>query len=226
LRRLSLFRRIDRLWLAAFAAGISWSGAHAQTSTPTAQFQYSAITGSNSVINATRVPVTDSSGKVSYWDVTINFTVSADGVPSTASGSLQPSKALKVSSFQPGTYKLSTDPNFAVVLSGPGIGVAGTTVWSISSAGDLCGAPSSSEWWTGPIVDNPLATRITTAKISSKDYSYGSVGTNGNCWPFYNQRDLIGASQVAGTLTISDFTDIGGNDHSVPQAQVTLVLQP
>ncbi len=169
------------------------------------------------------MPVTDSSGAVSYWDVTITFNVSSRGIPSAAASSITRSQKLLVASFRAGTYVASTDNNYAVTLAGAGIAAGGTTAWSMSSTGGICQLPSTANWWTGPVADNPLASRITMAKITSKDFSYGFLGTGANCWPF-RPGDLIGVAQVGNTLTFEDFTNNAGADQSIPQAQTTFTL--
>jgi hypothetical protein len=226
---MKLARRLVPGALLILAAGAS-APAMAQSvptgTAPSAQFQYSAITGTDSVINATRVPVTNSKGKAAYWDMTITFKVSASGVPTLADVSIVRSPVLVVGSFKPGTYIASTDTHFSVAVSGPGVGQVGTTAWSMSSKSTLvCGLPSTAQWWTGPIADNPLAARIKAAKITSTNFAYGLVGTNADCWPFV-PADLIGVSQVANTLTIADFTNNLGADKSIPQAQAVFTLSP
>ena len=214
------------LGAASLAASVllAASPAGAQTTTPSAEFQYSAITGTNSVINVSRVPVTKSNGQIVYYDMALTFDVSAGGVPTLATSAITLSQNLRVSTFKTGTYVASADTNFSVLVTGPGIAEAGTTAWTLSSTGEVCGLPSTGNWYAGSISSNPYASRITAAGITSTDFSYGIVGTpNANCYPFAS-GNLIGASQVGNTLTIADFSAGNGTDGSIPLSVTTFVL--
>jgi hypothetical protein len=230
LQKIALSAKVTRHLVPAVLFSLALDGfAVAQVAqtdtTPSALFQYSAITGTTSVINVSRAPVTNSKGKVAYWDMTLTFNVNSSGTPTLLDASISPSPVLLVGSFKPGTYTASADPEFTITASGPGVAGGGTTVWSISSTTTVCGLPSTAQWWTGPIANNPLAKRIEAAKITSTEFAYGAVGTNGDCWPFYNQTDLIGVSQVGNTLTFTDFTNADHKDQSTPQGQAVFILK-
>ena len=212
----------------------------ALAATPTVYAGSATITGSGDVVTATRIPVQAADGSILYYDVTTTFGVTAAGALSVTSTTIQPSANLIISNFQAGTYASPAGGNtWTNLLSGPGIGPAGTTAWSFNSNGGAnptCSYPYTATWYTGPISSNPYATRLTTAGITSTDYSYGISGpvAEPSCSipasAEFNNADgvapLIGATQTGNTLTIVSFTDTSGKDHSVPVAEITYTLSP
>lgn len=152
----------------------------ALAATPTVYSGNATITGSGDVVTVARIPVQDSSGNIHYYDVTINFGVTAAGALSIASSTIQASANLIISNFQAGTYASPPGNNtWTNRLSGPGVGPAGTTAWSFNASGGTspnCSVPWSATWYTGPISSNPYTARITAAGITSTDYSYGISG--------------------------------------------------
>jgi hypothetical protein len=83
----------------------------------------------------------------------------------------------------------------------------------------------------GPITNNPYATRINAAKITSTAYSYGIATTVSNAPdPWFSSAfgALIGVTQTsATTLSIACFSYGGSSeDQNTPYATVTFTLQP
>jgi hypothetical protein len=215
--------------------------ANAQAPTPPyALFQNAAITASGNTINATRVPVITQSGAPVYVDVAIQFDADASGNLSISAGFPQivPSPALLTSEFKPGTYAGPSSflgGKAHVVVSGPGVGAGGATLWSLSVApgADPCTIPSSATWYAGSPSSGPVATRIAAAKITNTDLSYGiSAGIASTCAGLTTVKPgawvygaLIGVSQTANTLTITSFTTSGITDHNTPQDTIVYTLQ-
>jgi len=215
-------------------------GANAQAPNPPhALFQNAAITASGNTINATRVPVITPSGPV-YVDVAIQFDTDVNGNLAISTGFPQivPSLTLLTSQFKPGTYVGPSSflgGKARLVVSGPGIGAGGDTIWSLSVApgADPCTIPSSATWYVGSPGSGPFAARIAAAKITNTDLSYGiAAGVAPACANFTTIKPgawaygaLIGMSQTADTLTINSFTTSGLTDHNTPQDTIVFTLQ-
>jgi len=185
--------------------------------TPTSYFQSSVITGSNNRISVQRVPVTDVNGKVTYQNVTIDFTVSVTGTLLDKPALITAAPSLVTNGFVPGKYKDTKGNVYA--LSGPAV-VPNTTrtAWSLV----LAAFPSSStmpnfsvSWITGPIAGHPIESVLTFNKITSTAYSWGSMGTNniGSGQAFYNWRanSVIGANQAGNQLVLHLYYNTGNN---------------
>lgn len=194
-----------------------------QATTPGAQFQAAAITGSGNTINVSRVPVT-ANGTTTYYDVTLTFEVSAGGVLSlNGSPAIAKSPNLITAGFKAGNYAgpsnvLSGDA--LITVNGPGVAPGGATEWSLSSSPGASGCtyPGTATWYVGPINTNPLAARLKAAGITSTSMSYGVGGTG--CYGDWEPNSLLGFIQTANALTIVSFT-FNGTDHNVPQDQIT-----
>jgi hypothetical protein len=230
----------------ALAAGVLFAtcGALAQSAgaaTPTPFLEDSTIVGAGGTLTATRVPVETATGSIVYQDVTIQLNATTKGGLTLAPGypKVQPSPPLITSGFLAGNYAGPTtlaNGKFLINVTGPGVGVGGTTIWSLaaSKGANICTAPISATWYSGPIADNPLAVRLKKDKITSTDYSYGVVGasTSYNCssgtpnyYLLFEQDALVGVSQTQGSLTIVSFT-YNGTDNETPVAQITYTFVP
>lgn len=202
----------------------------ATTTTPYALFQYSTLTGLGNTIFAGRVPVTDSSGTVSYYDVTLLFDVASNGTLTLASGypKITLSQTLITSDFEAGRYVgpsnvLSGDA--IINVSGPGVTSGGATEWSLAAG---AGAsyytyPASATWYVGPLTSNPLYARLEKAGITSAAWYYGVGGSSCGC-NTWEADTLMGFSQIGSTLTIVSFTK-NGVDTSELVDQITYTLQ-
>jgi len=198
------------------------SGAMA-AATPTAFFEDASIIGVGKTITVSRVPVTNSAGVVTYYDVGIAFSVNAGGqIALTAAPTVVKSVSLITSNFFAGEYvSLASGP---ISLSGPGVGPGGQTAWSIAATTTVCTQPASATWYTGTIAANPEAARLQKAGVTLTQYSYGIIGIGG-CGPLWSQGGLIGAQQIQNTLTLVTFSS-GGKDSPIPLAQMTFTLNP
>ncbi len=165
------------LALSTFAVG------SAQAVTPTIYAQDATITASGDTVTATRIPVQTSSGLILYYDVTTVYGITSNGTLSVLSTTINPSISPIISSFQAGTYVAAGTLDFTDKLTGPGIGPAGTTLWTFAASGgtnEVCAYPYTATWYVGPISSNPIAARIQSAGITSTDYSYGLTGAIGS----------------------------------------------
>jgi hypothetical protein len=187
--------------------------------------QYSTLTSTDDTIQASRLPVTYN-GKAYYVDLTLALKaeVSSKGVVTIAvTPTSVASPALVVNSFKAGTYVGPANlygGQLEIVVSGPSPLPNGGTSWTISTptGASLYTYPDTAVWYVEPIADSPLATRLSAAKITSANYSYG-VGAN---WA--SPTPLLGFQQVGNTLSISNFSN-GSTDYSTPQDTITYTLQ-
>lgn len=169
----------------------------------------------------------DSSGKIKYYDTTLQFSVDSSGNPSLTSLLIfTPSPTLTIANFKAGTY--TTIGGFGPILvTGPGVGgPAGQTSWTLQATTSGCTAPQSATWYTGAIASNPLKTRLQEAGITQTQYSYGIAGGSGSCENYFLPGSLIGAQQVGNTLTLVSFTYLSSQDSPIPQQQITFKLKP
>jgi hypothetical protein len=229
-------------WLALTVLVFSAVASIARAQAPQAFFERSTVTGSGNTITATNVPVVIS-GITVYINVTMQFNVDNNGSLTLSSGYPQVVAApnLLSSTFRAGAYvgPSGTNPtsgNAVVTVSGPGVTDGGATEWSLNlttdvSSGDPCSRPNprGATWYVGPIVNNPMAARLTKAGITSTAWSYG-VASASSCLTCSNWSSgaLIGASQTGNAITIASFTSTctPTGDKSAPIDQITYTLKP
>lgn len=208
----------------------------AQAQTPGPQFQYAALTGSGNIITLTRVPVVTSSGQTVYQDITLQFDNDGNGNLTLTNGfpmfALSP--GLQVSSFQAGKYigpASLANGNALITVNGPGVVNGGSTAWSSTSpaGADPCTVPASASWYVGPLSNNPMATRLTKAGITSTAWNYGISGNGiafscgGSLSFHWSNGSIIGVSQTGNSITFASFTN-NGFDQASPVDQVTYTL--
>jgi hypothetical protein len=201
-----------------------------------AEFQYATLTGTNNTINATMVPVVTPTGTV-YKNITFAVKVAANGAITLVSGTptVVAAPSVLATAFKTGPYVGPSNVNGGgneITVSGPGIVVGGTSVWSLtaSAGANACTYPASATWWVGPPTSqgNPNYYRLQKLGITSSAYSYGTVGgstssscSNGN----WDSGALIGVSQTGSQLTIASFTSLGSFDQSHPLDQITYTFK-
>lgn len=199
-------------------------------------FQYSSLTGSGNIIKVTRVPVADSSGNITYQDITIQFDNDGNGNLSLSAGfpTMASSPGLVVSSFQSGKYagpRNVANGKASIAVSGPGVVSGGSTAWSSASTSDAdpCTYPVSATWYVGPTDNNPMAARLKKVGITSTAWNYGISGGGiaFSCGgsPFFNWGNgaIIGVSQTGNTITFASFTN-NGFDAASPVDQITYTI--
>jgi hypothetical protein len=117
-----------------------------------------------------------------------------------------------------------------IAVSGPAVTDAGATMWSLAAApGTDPGLYIASiSWYVGPIANNPFATRINAAGITSTAYSYGILTGGPDCeqpWCSGSSGNLVGLSQTGNILSIATFSTNGVNDRTSPYGLLTFTLQ-
>lgn len=212
------------LALGVCAALVSTVRAGAQTAV--VMPQYSTLTSTDDTIQASRLPVTYN-GKAYYVDLTLALTaqVSSQGAVTIAvTPTSVASPTLIVNSFKAGTYVGPSNINGGksiIVVSGPSPLPNGGTVWTLSlpTGSSTYTYPDTAVWYVEQIADSPLAARLSAAKITSSDYSYG-VGDSASQWC---SNSLLGFKQVGNTLSISNFSNCV--DHPTPIDSITYTLE-
>jgi hypothetical protein len=224
--------------LAALSTVACTVAIHAQTletetaATPTppySLFEYSVLTGTGNTITATWLPVITSTGQTIYENVTLQFDVDSKGNLTISPGYPQviQSPPSLTSSFRAGKYlgpnAYCPSSQATVNVSGPGIAPGGATEWSLAVANTCAETyPSSATWYVGPIANNPWASRLKAAGITSTAWSYG-IGTGYNFNGHWAPGTLIGVSQTGNAITFVSFT-ASGADHNTPVDQITYIL--
>ncbi len=198
----------------------------------TAYLEQSGIVGQGKLLTISRLPTANASGKISYYDGTINIVVSPAGVPSVGTSSFMMSKKLVTDHFVPGRYYVkygNAATQFSTLTDG--VGQGGSTIWSLvmdtSPDGNF---PQQAVWQTGaPAPD--VAARLNAAKVPPNgNYSYGTfpVGNhldgccNGN--DFSSDDGLLAAEQVGQSLILTSYTDGDGHDQPDLTGSITLGL--
>jgi len=199
-----------------------------------AQFQYGTLTATTNSISATYVPITTASGTLTYENLTIPFSLYLDsqGNVQVEAGDITavPSPLPQTDGFIAGNYVgPGGGTSELLTLSGPGVNSDGSTEWTVSASPGATGCtyPTTATFYVGPLLDNPLYSRIQKAEITSTAYSYGDEGTQ-TCTAPDNDWDsgsLLGFAQVGNTLTIVSYS-WDGSDYSTATNQITYTLIP
>ncbi|HEX4770810.1 MAG TPA: hypothetical protein VH351_08285 [Bryobacteraceae bacterium] len=196
------------------------------TASPFASFQYATLTGTTNTVNASLLPVVNSSGVTVLENVTLNFGFNSSGQLIISSLHAVPAPPSVVSGFKAGHYcgPTSWSTNLVIAVSGPGLTSGGATEWTLANtpAAYYNTYPSSATWYVGTVTNNPIYARLSKAGVKFTGWSYGigggAYGGEGSDW---STNSLLGFSQVGNTLTIQSFTDNSGVDHSQPVNQIT-----
>ena len=231
-KNLVSWHRITRVCAFLVIFACTWDTAIAQApKAPYASFDQAILTGSGNTINATQIPVVTATGVVVYVNATLQFNVDANGNLTLASGypQISPAPTLLTAGFKAGKYVGPTTilgGKAIINVTGPGVTDGGATMWSVSTptGADPNTYPGSATWYVGPLANNPNASRIMKAGITSTALSYGIGGnpnTSGYNWAPGN---LIGVSQTGNTITFFSFSNRG--DSSIPLDQITYTLSP
>jgi hypothetical protein len=208
--------------LAPFANAQKRSSSSPSSSTDYAEFQNATLSGTSDTINVVNVPIVTSSG-TTYDNVTITFTVSSTGTLKVSSTTVVAAPEVQIDGFAAGTYQAPAMGE-TIIVSGPGIESGGETEWSFATTTILCQNQESATWYVGPIASSPYYSRITAAGVPLTGYSYGVGGGSSGCGA-WNPNSLLGFSQTGSQLTITDFSNLSGQDQSEPYATISYTPQ-
>jgi len=188
------------------ATALVVSAGTASAAPPDMLLQSANVSGSGNTLNVTRVPVRDSTGKVTYKDIELSFDVSNTGVVTLGPGSpvVTTSPSLNVAAFRAGIYKDSLKRH--VQVSGPSVLAGGRTGWTISWIDPTAGNHFNATWATGAVTGHPNETTLKAYGITTTAYSWGVIGSNNHVflsgwYPSY----VFGAAQTGDTLTLHYF---------------------
>lgn len=212
------------LAMAPLAAGFALPCAAA---TPTAYLESAGIVGQGGALKIFRLPVANSTGKITYYDVGINLTVNNSGVPAVSTTpTVVKSATLQTNNFQPGRYFVkygNVATQFGTLTSG--VGTGGATVWTLVMAQNPNGDfPNQATWQTGTPAPDVQA-RLTAAKVvANPNFSYGLTVNGGGTGGFHRSNGIMAAQQVNSTLTLSSYTAYGGSDSALTTGSVVFTL--
>ncbi|MFZ5548883.1 MAG: hypothetical protein ACOZJX_09330 [Pseudomonadota bacterium] len=205
--------------LTAAAALLASIAVQAQTA-PAAYLERSQVLPTGQVIHAYRVPTTNASGGIRYWDVEMTLSVNDQGrIAGNAAVVAVPSPKVLGNNFVAGTYKSTDGVTCTVSVS---ILASGRQQGAIS-----CGTGFPASWVTGLIPGHPFELDLLAAGVDKingyDDYAWGKVGdTRGYVWwGCMNTGDVLSAVQVGDKLTLNGY-DRG----NVQVCGTTLTLQP
>ena len=224
--------RIARLAAIFMVSGVVSAVAYAQTqdtgsqkpptTTPEALFQDSTLTGTTNTMNVNWLPVVKADGTIIYDDVTVQFAVAGDGTLTVLAMQVVNSPRSIIDHFKAGNYiGPSTDPNFLITVSGPGVAPGGATEWLLAASPGASGYtyPTEASWWCGPIKNSPYFKRIKAAGVPLQGFCYGvGSGYDGN--QNWGTSSLLGLSQTGDAITISSFTHLN-TDQAEPADNIT-----
>ncbi len=166
------------------------------------------------------LPTTDSTGAFKYYDVTLTMQVNDKGVPTSSAAVVSvKSPTPRTSLFVEGSYVGSNGETCNLVTSS----FAGRIEVDLRcTAGSYS---SSFTWYTGPIIGNPLQTRLVAAGldqlIDNDQYAWGDMASrnNGAIWfGCFVPPNLISARQVGGNLSLTNY--VSGNT-AICQTELT-----
>lgn len=162
-----------------------------------------------------RVPVINSTGVVTYKDVTINFDVSNTGVLNMdpLDPTIIPSPSLITTGIKSGHYKDKRGNKY--LLSGPSaIPNTTRTAWSLALVTGPDASQFSMSWVKGPVTGHPNVSSLKARNITSRAYSWGIVGAEdwvSTSFPFYKWGDngyVVGVAQAANQVVFYLFSNL------------------
>ena len=191
--------------LISLAAGLIVVTSGASAAPPDMLLQSANVSGSGNTLNVTRVPVRDSTGKITYKDIELSFDVSNTGVVTLGAGSpvVTTSPSLNVAAFRAGIYKDSL--NRHVQVSGPSVLAGGRTGWTMNWIDPGAGAYFNATWATGAVTGHPNGTTLTAFGITTTTYSWGVIGSNNGFLANWFAAYVFGAAQLGDVLTLHYF---------------------
>jgi len=198
--------------------------------TPTPYLERSQIIGTGKRISVYRLPTTNSSGVLDYWDMTLDFTLDPkSGKPKKVKLASVPSPIVYDNEFIPGTY-------FSVYSCGSGSATCTVTTGVLKGGRMQVAFACKSEQGSysisgsavsGPITGHPFAPDLQGAKIEEIEgydqFSWGKVGMAhgySSWWGCMQTGEVISAQQVGSSIVLSGY-DTG----NMQKCGVTLVKQ-
>jgi hypothetical protein len=211
-------RRAVRYLLGGLGAAAILATAAPAAAQSAPYLDYSDLYGAGGTITITRLPIKEPSGTVVFKDATITVTADANGTLKAKVTKQASSVVLVTSNVQAGVYARSDSGSSKFRISGPGALGGGEAEWTIVTVeGTPCGSPA--EFYTGPLSQNPLYSRLQAAGITDTSYSYGIIN-NGSPCTGWGSNYLIGVAPIGSQVQVALFTDPAtGSDQPTPYAR-------
>ncbi len=199
------------------ALGALCFGSPANAASPEVYLEDSTVVGSGGTLAISRLQFTNGT-TLQCDDVTIPFSVGTGGGLTVGAPTLTKCVSLITSHFVQGTYAgPGKAPDVTITVTGPGVGVGGSTVWSLRAATVDNNTPlSSARWVVGPLSDNPDAQAfLTSCKITpdpNASYGFGYWYFGGNVFVSMMQTNSAITAHGAYSLGLaSRFTELLSN---------------
>lgn len=194
--------------LSAFAIGLALAPP-AQAANPQVFLDSSTIIGAGGTLAIDQLQFTTSAGAVKCDNVTIPFSVGSTGSLAIGTPGVTACVSLQTNHFVPGTYAILGFPkDNTIKVTGPAVGVGGSTVWSLSASTTINSGTwvLDARWTVGPLSDNPeaqayLKTCSTITPDPNASYGLGS--------PYFSSNTLVALVQTGGNLTIQAYNGCG-----------------
>jgi len=192
--------------------------ADAAVPNPKLMFENSNIVGIDNAVNAYSVPISNSKGVISYYDLAIDFTPNANGsVPTTANVTFVPSPVVSAKSVVAGNYN-DTPATGTCTVTNAALQIGRTE--SLFNCTDDYGNSLAITVVNGAInTGHPFYQQLHYAGIDKRtdqaDYYWGmhtgGGGYNlGGCKSFANSA-IVGVQQIGSTIMLSAFDPNAGN---------------
>ena len=139
------------------------------------------------------------------------------------------SQIIDTNGFQQGTFRDASANVYSV--TGPGVGPGGATAWSLTFLSQGQNFPcilDSVTWYTDPGPNNPEATRLQAAGITTTAYSFGLSGGSSCAGSAFSNGALVGVAHTGSGIAISSFSSFTSSkpaDSSTPTSTWTLTPQ-
>lgn len=178
---------------------------------------------SGNQIRSFAVPTTTSAGKLTYWDVTVDVAIDADGKPN-ANATVTSIKQVKVNNtlIMPGTYKDTHNGNCTVTVA---------TLPSGRQEASIACANGTRYWAAsvinGSIAGHPFELQLTPAGIGAipgyRDYLWGVEGSSnyvlftGAC---FSNNQIVSARQIGTQIVVTNYGADNISDCALTLTQV------
>jgi hypothetical protein len=179
---------------------------------PAAYLERAQTQASGAQVRSFGVPVSNSSGKLQYFDVTTDFTVLPDGtLGPTATVTSVKVKTVRSNLFVKGIY--GDTSNFSIDCQvNPSTLADGRQETSVT-----CGSGAvrmSATWQNGDLTLNTFAQQLLAAKIDQipwQSYAWGIVTDQSN-WNCLRTNQIVAARQDGDTIVLTNF---GNSNQSI-----------
>lgn len=206
--------------LALLALAPAWyQSAAAAVPDPKLMFERSSVVGNDNAINAYGVPISNASGVIKYYDVTVTFTATGNGsVPTMATVTGVPSPIVGATSIVAGNYKAASAYKASCAVTNNALQTGGRTQSLLKCTDDNLQYVEITLVNGAVDGNHPFYTNLQSVGIDKRadkgNYIWGLVTAPpgwhslGGC--SFMQGNAIGAQQVGKELRLSIFPAYSG----------------